>query len=63
MNDYQYKVTKKNSEGTEIGASEVTTDPKIAGSKYKVARANKNPGDSVELHKRTLGPWEIVEKS
>jgi hypothetical protein len=44
------------------GKTDPILDPKKAGETYKYARKRLSEGESVELQKSTLGPWETVEK-
>jgi hypothetical protein len=41
----------------------VETDSKNAGQRYRGAIKARRPGETAELQKRKVGPWETVEKS
>lgn len=55
--EYEYRVV---SPGIN---SQPETNPKIAGERYRGAYKIRRPGETAELQKRQVGPWETVEKS
>lgn len=56
---YEYRI-KSPTNGYHSVPSE---DPKVTGDSYKRAKKSMSPGEIVELQKRKIGPWEIIEKT
>ena len=55
--EYEYRVVSPGINSTP------ETNPKVAGERYRGAVKIRRPGETAELQKRTVGPWERVEIS
>lgn len=59
--DHEYRIKKIEKNGKEM-VTPSTPDSKEIGREYKEYRKYLEPGQSVELQKRKVNPWETVEK-
>lgn len=58
--DYEHRVVTKK-DGKVDNSSPASEDSKYIGTIYRRAKNNLSPGESIELQRRPLGPWETVE--
>jgi hypothetical protein len=58
---YEYRVVA-HEEGKPESATKPTENQKEAGAMYKNAKQASNPGDTVAIQSRPVGPWADIER-
>ena len=59
--EFEYRVVAHD-EGKPEHATKPTENQKEAGEVYRNARKAANPGETVAIQRRTLGPWKDIER-
>jgi hypothetical protein len=57
MNEHEYRVASPYRDNSP------TSDPKIAGERFRQARRHRIDGEKIELQEREVGPWKTIERT